>query len=85
MLKPLKRMMAEYQTSIMNMSQDIVSIVQAMFNLNLLCDLHMLMGLSCLLPLLESMNALIKFPQRRDIFIYDFVAVVKIYQENLSK
>jgi hypothetical protein len=73
MLKPLKRVMAEYQTLIMNMSQDSVSVAQAMFNLDLFCDFHMLMGLSCLLPLLESVNALIKFTQRWDIFIYDFV------------
>jgi len=65
------------------MSQDNVLGAQTMFNLNLLCDLHMLMGLSCLLPLLESVNALIKFMQGRDDFIYDFVVVVKIYQTNL--
>jgi len=67
------------------MSQDNVLVIQTMFNLNLLCDLHMLMGLSCLLPLLELVNALIKFVQRRDDFIYDFVAIVKIYGTNLYK
>jgi hypothetical protein len=56
-----------------------------MFNLDLFCDLHMLMGMFCLLPLLESVNAIIKFAQRRDIFICDFVAIVKIYQTNLYK
>jgi L-rhamnose mutarotase len=43
----------------------------------------MLLGLSCLLPLLEAMHALIKFAQRKDIFICDFVATVKFCQENL--
>jgi len=42
----------------------------------------MLLGLSCLLPLLEAMNALIKFAQEKDVFICNFVAVVKIYQTN---
>jgi hypothetical protein len=56
-----------------------------MFNLDLFCDLHMLMGMFCLLPLLESMNVLIKFAQGKDIFICDFVAIVKIYQANLYK
>ncbi len=40
----------------------------------------MLLALFCLLPLLDAMNALIKFAQGKDVFIYDFVAVVKIYQ-----
>jgi hypothetical protein len=40
----------------------------------------MLLGLSCLLPLLEAMNALIKFAQKKDVLIYNFVGAVKIYQ-----
>jgi hypothetical protein len=82
MLEPLKWVMVKYETLIMRMSKDNVSVVQARFNLDLLCDLHIL-GFFCLLPLLEVMNALIKFAQKRDIFSCDFVAVVKIYQTNL--
>jgi len=73
--------MAENKTLIMKMSWDNVSIDQARFNLAL-CDLHML-GFFCLLPLLEAMNALIKFAQGRDVFICDFVAIIKIYQTNI--
>ncbi len=65
------------------MSQDNVSTVLARFNLDLLCDLHMLLGLSSLLPLLEAMHALIKFAQGKDIFICDFVVVIKICQIDL--
>ncbi len=43
------------------MSQDSASIAQPRFNLDLFCDLHMLLGLSRLLSLLEAMNALTKF------------------------
>jgi hypothetical protein len=43
----------------------------------------MLLGLFCLLPLLEAMNALIKFAQGRDTFIYGFVATIKSFQVNL--
>jgi hypothetical protein len=82
MLEPLKWVMVKYETLIMRMSKDNVSVVQARFNLDLLCDLHIL-GFFCLLPLLEVMNALIKFAQKRDIFSCDFVAIVKIYQTNL--
>jgi hypothetical protein len=42
----------------------------------------MLLGLSYLLPLLKAMDALIKFAQGKDVFIYDFVAAIKIYLEN---
>jgi hypothetical protein len=83
MLEPLKQVMAKYKTLIVKMSQDNVSITQTRFNLDLLCDLHMLLGLSCLLPLLEVMHALIKFAQGRDIFICDFVTIVKNCQANL--
>jgi hypothetical protein len=51
------------QNMIMKMSQDNINVVQIKLNLNLLCDLHTLLALSCLLPLLETINALITFPQ----------------------
>jgi hypothetical protein len=82
MLEPLKWVIIKYKTLIMKMLKDNVSVVQARFNLDLLCDLHML-GLFCLLPLLEAINVLIKFAQRKDIFNRDFVATIKIYQENI--
>jgi hypothetical protein len=85
MLEPLKQMMVEYKTLIVNMSPNSVSVVQTMFNLNLFCDLHMLMGLSYSLPMFKSMNALIKFTQWKDVFIYVFGAAIKIYQTNLYK
>ncbi len=47
------------------------------------CDFHMLLGLFCLLPLLEVVNVLIKYAQGRDVFICDFVATIKICQTNL--
>jgi hypothetical protein len=83
MLKPFKWVMAKYKTLIVKMSRENVSVAQARFDLNLLCHLHMLLGLFCLLPLLEAVNALIKFAQRRDVFICDFVATVEICQVDL--
>jgi hypothetical protein len=52
------------------------------FKLNFLCDLHILLGLSYLMPLLEVMNAIIKFAQGGDVFICDFVTTIKICQTN---
>ncbi len=76
-------MNAKYKTMIMKMSHDSALVVQARFNFNLLCGLHILLGLSCLLRLLEAMNVLIKFVQGRDVFICDFVVTIKIHQTNI--
>jgi hypothetical protein len=43
----------------------------------------MLMDLSCFLSLLEVVNALIKFVHGRDVFICDFVVIVKVCQSHL--
>jgi hypothetical protein len=68
---------------IVKMSQDNISVAQARLNVNLLCDLHTLLALSCLLPLMEVINALINFAQGRDLFICSFVATIKICQVDL--
>jgi hypothetical protein len=77
MLEPLKCFLAKYKMLIVKMSQDNISVGQTRLNLNLFYDLDTL--LSYLLPLLEAVNALINFAQgQRDVFIYNFVASVKI-------
>lgn len=63
MLKPLKQIIVEYKT----LAQENSSIVQARLNLDLICDIHTLLDLSCLLPLLEVVNALLKFAKGRDV------------------
>jgi hypothetical protein len=65
------------------MAYDSVSVARMRVNLDLLCDVHMLLGLSCLLPLLEAINALIKFSQGKDVFMCDFMAIAKICLANL--
>jgi hypothetical protein len=49
-------------------------------NLGLLTDLHLLFGLAIVLPLMEAFGSLLKFAQRWDVFIYDFIVVVKVCQ-----
>jgi hypothetical protein len=83
MLKPLNCVVVEYKTFIVKMWHNIVYVVKAGLNLYLLCDLHMLMDLSCFLPLLEVVNALIKFVHGRYVFICDFVVIVKVCQSYL--
>jgi hypothetical protein len=54
-------------------------------NLDLFCDVEILQSLVCFVPMLESMNALMKFAQLCDVFICDFVAMVKICENNLNR
>jgi len=48
-----------------------------------LIDVETMLGLACLVPLLEQLNAVIKFSQRRNIFVCDFVAALKHCQKEL--
>jgi hypothetical protein len=56
MLEPLKCVLGEYKTLIVKMAQDAARKSKAAHNLRLLCDVHTLLALPCLMPLLESMN-----------------------------
>jgi hypothetical protein len=44
----------------------------------LLCDVEIVMGLTCVLPMLEVVQSLNKFAQNRDIFLWDFVSIVLV-------
>jgi hypothetical protein len=45
-------------------------------NLGLLFNIHFLLGLACVLPLMETMQSLFNFVPKGDIFICDFIVVV---------
>jgi hypothetical protein len=62
-------------------STTIVDIAKA--NYELLCDPHIFLGLACVLPLLETMQALSKFAQTQTTFICDFIFQVKVCQFDL--
>ncbi len=49
-------------------------------NLGLLSNVHMLLGLECILLVMESMQPLLKFEQWGDIFMYDFIVTIKVCQ-----
>jgi hypothetical protein len=78
MLKLLKWVLAWYKTLIMKMSQDNIRVAQVKLNLHLLCVLHKLLALSCLLPLLEAISVLITFVHWRVVFICDFVSIMNL-------
>jgi hypothetical protein len=52
-------------------------------NLGYLCDIEVVIGLTCIMPLLEEVHVFIKFAQLKDSFVHDFVTFVKMYYANL--
>lgn len=52
-------------------------------NLGFLSNIHLLLGLACVLPLTKNMQSFQKYVQRRDIFICSFIAIVKLCQGQL--
>jgi hypothetical protein len=54
-------------------------------NLLNLCDIDMILSLLCILPMVESMNGLMKFVHTKDVFLCDYVIVIKIHQGNIYK
>ena len=95
LLDPLKRVMGEYKTLIVKMGEDaavkLPSLIakqaaareSARLNYDLLCDVGTLLGLSCFMPLLDCVNLLMKFAQSDNVFVSDYVVVVKICQAEL--
>jgi hypothetical protein len=53
--------------------------------LGLLKNLHFLLELVIMLPLMEAFGSLLKFVQRWDVFIYDFIATMKVCQGQLYR
>lgn len=49
-----------------------------------LLDPYTMLGMVALLPLLDAVDTLVNFAQKRDVFICDFIAAVKICQASLQ-
>ncbi len=82
MLAPLKRVGKEYKTLIVKMVIDNDSMEITKANLVNLCGIGKILGLPCML---ESINVLIKCVQAKDVFVCDYIAIVKICQTDLYK
>ncbi len=64
MLSPTKKVMAVYMPLLAKMAKDTPSIMFAKMNFEFFCDIIFFIFLSFLLPMLETIHALIKFEQR---------------------
>jgi hypothetical protein len=78
MLSIVLHVLFKYRTLIMKMALDATTITSAKSNLCLLTNVEMLLGLNVVMPLLEAMHSLIKFAQLQDVFVCDFIAIIKI-------
>jgi hypothetical protein len=79
MLSPTKRVMAIYMPLLANMAKDSPSIMYAKVNFELLYDVNLFISLSSLVPdMLKIVHALIKFAQNKDVFVCDYVVIIKI-------
>jgi hypothetical protein len=61
MLAPLKRVEKEYKTLIVKMAINNGFVEATRTNLVNLCDVGTILGLPCILPMLEFINTLMKF------------------------
>jgi hypothetical protein len=85
MFFPSKIIYFEYQPLIVKIHIERPKNDTASKNLNVLCDMELILGLPCLLPLFECIHKLIKIAQRRDVFVCDLVEVVELAQLELYK
>jgi hypothetical protein len=61
MLFLVKIVLNEYKTLVFKMHQDSKVNNQIAHNLKLFCDLQVMLGFSCLVPMFKGLNELIKF------------------------
>lgn len=61
------------------MNNDVITAPTVRTNYELLCDVKTIMGLTCVLPMQETIQNLNKLAQNKDKFICDYIVVVKLY------
>jgi hypothetical protein len=68
----------EYKILIVKMAIECSLVESTKANLLNLCGIDTILGLPCILPMLEFVNAFMKFAQAKDVFVCDYIVVVKI-------
>jgi len=77
MFSPLKQLLGEYKSLVVKMYIDAPKNKTIQKNLDFLCDLELVLGPPCILPMLEAVHTLIKYAQRWDVFICEFLDVMR--------
>jgi hypothetical protein len=66
MLSFTKSVPTKYRTLVVKMNNDLHIMIATKTNLQQFYDVEVVMGLTCIMPLLEAIHALIKFVQAHD-------------------
>jgi len=85
MLSPTKRILGKYKSLIMPMFDEQITNTLAKANLDLFYNVKISLGLICILPLLECMQFVSKFIQARNVFICDFIDIIKACERDLYR
>jgi hypothetical protein len=72
-----------YKSLVVQMFEEHVAHDSTWANLELLCTIEVFKGLTYIIPMLECVQNLSKFVQTHDVFICDFVVVLKSYVGDL--
>ncbi len=84
MLNLAIHVMNEYHVLLVKMQQGSSIVQVAMTNLEHLVDIQIMLGLSCLLPFLRSIHSLMKFAQKCNVFVCDYLVAMKVCQGELA-
>jgi len=68
---------------VVNMFKDQVTNIATKANLDLLCDVETFLSLTYIIPSLEFVQSLSKFGQTHDVFICDFVRIMKVCEDDI--
>jgi hypothetical protein len=78
MINLVKQVLSDFRTLLMKMTLNATTIPSTQSNLFLFTNVETLLGLNTMMPLLEAIHSLIKFAQLKDVFVYDFITIMKI-------
>jgi hypothetical protein len=78
MLSLLKRVHDQYKSLVVKMCSNFEKIKYSPNNFELLCDLDLILGLPCVMPILEVVHSFIKYAQCQNVFIMDFLHVINL-------
>jgi hypothetical protein len=76
MLAPTKCVIQKYKTFVVKMVNDSLGNASAKNNYELLCDCDTILGLICVLPMMEAMQNLSKMAQGKDTFVCDLMSSI---------
>jgi hypothetical protein len=80
MISFVKHVLFKYRTLFMKMALETPRIPFAKSNLSLLIDVESMLGLNVMMSMLKAIHSLIKFAKLKDVFVYDFIAIVMIHE-----